>query len=59
MTSVQGIWGPLYREYGDLSTGNIGTSVKGISQFLFFGAAGHVIRIFQDMHVTSHEYLSR
>ena len=28
------------------------------SRFLFFGATGHVIRIFQDMNVTSHEYLS-
>ena len=28
------------------------------SRFLFFGAAGHVIRIFLDMNVTSPEYLS-
>ena len=29
------------------------------SPFLFFGAVGHVIWIFQDMNVTSPEYLSR
>ena len=28
------------------------------SRFLFFGAAGHVIRIFLDMNVMSPEYLS-
>ena len=28
------------------------------SRFLFLGAAGHVIRIFQDMNVTPPEYLS-
>ena len=28
------------------------------SRFLFLGAAGHVIRIFLDMNVTSPEYLS-
>ena len=37
---------------------SVQVQVEAKSIFCFLGAAGHIIRIFQDMHVMSHEYLS-
>ena len=37
---------------------SVQVQVEAKSIFCFLGAAGHIIRIFQDMHVLSHKYLS-